>query len=370
MSLYEERLKRTLDAIHMKKVDKIPFSYSGPAYMARAQGYNMTEFTTDFDKAADAAVGFCLDHSGIDSLHSPQFSPYAVSVLWLSQVKRPGYELGDDELWQLDEKELMTLDDYEIIVRDGYGPWLANFMHTKLDDPLEKMASFIAAAPNTFGRCAMEAQVPVMNAATACAPIEAFCGARQMTNFFFDLMDEPELVKAAMDKAFEFSYAGYVGQLEALHPLGAWVGGWRAAPQLMNHDMFMEFVWPYLKKLVEVTAEHGTIPILHFDSCWDSELETLLELPERTCLLMTDSSTDLRKARNILGDHMAIMGDVPATMLAFGTPDEVYDYTTKLIDDVGPETGLIVSSGCDCPLNANAECVDAMIQATIDYRIA
>ena len=53
-------------------------------------------------------------------------------------------------------------------------------------------------------------------------------------------------------------------------------------------------------------------------------------------------------------------------LLAFGTASEVYDYTHKLIDDVGPRTGLIVSSGGETPLNAKAEHVDAMVQAAWD----
>ena len=60
---------------------------------------------------------------------------------------------------------------------------------------------------------------------------------------------------------------------------------------------------------------------------------------------------------------------IPATLLAMGSESETYDYVAKLIDDVGPSTGLIVSSGCDCPLNAKQENVDAMIQATIDYQV-
>ena len=86
-------------------------------------------------------------------------------------------------------------------------------------------------------------------------------------------------------------------------------------------------------------------------------------------MLMLDGSTDMRKAREILDDRMCLLGDVPSSMLAFGTPSEVYDYVTKLIDDVGPKTGLMISSGCDCPLNAKDENVDAMIQATVDYQV-
>jgi uroporphyrinogen-III decarboxylase len=54
-------------------------------------------------------------------------------------------------------------------------------------------------------------------------------------------------------------------------------------------------------------------------------------------------------------------------MLAYGSANDVYDYCTKLIRDVGPKTGLILSSGCDCPLNAKDENVDAMIQASLDF---
>jgi uroporphyrinogen-III decarboxylase len=56
------------------------------------------------------------------------------------------------------------------------------------------------------------------------------------------------------------------------------------------------------------------------------------------------------------------MGDVPATMLAFGTPDEVYEYCIKLIKELGPE-GFILHSGCDIPIDAKLPNVQAMVAA-------
>ena len=47
MELYAKNVERTLKAVHMEKVDKIPFSYSGPAYMARHQGLKISEFVSD-----------------------------------------------------------------------------------------------------------------------------------------------------------------------------------------------------------------------------------------------------------------------------------------------------------------------------------
>ncbi len=36
--------------------------------------------------------------------------------------------------------------------------------------------------------------------------------------------------------------------------------------------------------------------------------------------------TDIRKAKEVLGDHMCIMGDVPPALLSSGTPEQVYEH--------------------------------------------
>jgi uroporphyrinogen-III decarboxylase len=291
----------------------------------------------------------------------------ALPILWLSEVKLPGKDLPANELWQLHEKERMSFEDYQKIIDEGYTKWVMKYLREQAGNPLPKLLMYKLKAASVPKRM-QEAGIPIMNGASIGSPIEGFCGARQMMNFFMDIMEEPEIVKEAMDKAMPFMETLFSAQIKK-GCVGAWVGGWRAAPQLMSHDTFMEFVWPYLKRLILLAIEKGVTPVLHFDSNWERELETLKELPERKCILMLDGSTDMRKAREVLDDRMCLMGDVPSRLLAYATPDEVYNYTTKLIDDVGHNTGLIVSSGCDCPLNAKDENVDAMIQATIDYSV-
>ncbi len=207
-----------------------------------------------------------------------------------------------------------------------------------------------------------------MNGASIDSPKECFCGGRQMSNFLMDMIEEPETVKPAMASAQKYLCKLFEYQLTLTKPFAARIGGWRASPTMISHDCFMEFAWPYMKELIEIALRHWVVPVQHFDSCWNRELETLRALPPRKSILMLDGTTDMRKAREILEDRMCLMGDVPATMLAFGTADETYDYCKKLIEDVGHNTGLILSSGCDCPLNAKDENVDAMIQASLDCR--
>ena len=370
MSLYQEHLERTMKAIRMEKVDKIPLSWNGPAYLPKRQGLTTAEAVTDFPRAVDTAVEFCREHPGVDSIHSPCMTPYTLPLLWLAEVKVPGIDLPDDELWQVHEYEKMSVDDYQAIIDGDYAEWRERYMKERIGDPLNQPAAlaYFDYAPTAIQRMKDEAGIPVMNCAYGLTPIENFCGARGMENFFVDLFEEPELVKKAMDAAWPALLEGFLDGL-ASKPVGAWVGGWRAAPQMLSHDMWMEYVWPYLEEMILKTIEAGVTPVLHFDSCWDNEIETLATLPAKKCVLMLDGYTDARKAREILDERMCLLGDVPPSLLAFGTADEVYDYVTKLIDDVGPKTGLMISSGCDCPLNAKDENVDAMIQATVDYQV-
>ena len=368
MTDYQRRLQRMLNAVHMKPVDKIPVSYNGPAYLAKEMGLTIGEYVSDFKKATDAAVAFLRKHPGIDSIHSPIIDPRCLSLLWLSPVLMPGIDLPEDELWQVIEKETMTEDDYEIILKEGFGPWSAQIMKDRLGDPLSKMEPFFRYEKVCYQRI-HEAGYPVMNPVSSATPFEHLCGGRTLMNFFVDLVDDPEYILEVSEKIMEHDLASLKQTLTENQPISLWIGGWRSAPELLSHDTWMEFVWPNLKKAITTTVDMGAIPILHFDSCWNRELEILKELPPRKCILMLDGSTDIHLAREILDDRMCIMGDVPAQMLAFGTEDDVYRYATGLIRDIGPKTGYIVSSGCDVPLNARPENVAAMIQAACDYAV-
>ena len=113
--------------------------------------------------------------------------------------------------------------------------------------------------------------------------------------------------------------------------------------------------------IISFGVESANLEILEFYKK-KIDLERFRELPRGRCILALDGENDIFKAREVLGDHMCIMGDVPASMLFLGTPDKVYAYCTRLIRELGPE-GFILQSGCDIPANAKLENVQAMVAA-------
>jgi uroporphyrinogen-III decarboxylase len=144
-----------------------------------------------------------------------------------------------------------------------------------------------------------------------------------------------------------------------------WIGGGRGAPAMISPPMWDRFVWAYFRKLVDEVVGHGLIPVLHLDSCWDRELKRFRELPKGKVIMALDGETDIFKAKKVLGDHMCLMGDVPAIKFFMANPDEVYQYCTRLIRELGPQ-GFILHSGCDIPENAKLENVQAMVSAALD----
>ncbi len=207
--------------------------------------------------------------------------------------------------------------------------------------------------------------VPVLSGGDVTTPFELLCGSRSLAEFAIDLIEIPEKISAAMDAMVpHLAGSGLRRAKRHGYPL-VWVGGWRTAPSMLSPDMWRRFVWPYFKRIVCEVVDAGLIALLHLDSNWTRELECFKELPRGRCIMALDGETDIFKAKEILEDHMCIMGDVPASMLYLDTPDIVYDYCTKLIRGLGP-TGFILQSGCDIPANAKLENVKAMVSAALD----
>jgi uroporphyrinogen-III decarboxylase len=97
-------------------------------------------------------------------------------------------------------------------------------------------------------------------------------------------------------------------------------------------------------------------------------LPYLLQLPKGKCVCDLDGMTDIFKAKEILGGHMCISGDVPASLLTLGTAEEVRNYCEKLIDEIGKDGGFFLTTGCECPVDAAFENVKTMVETAKTYR--
>jgi len=363
-ALYNERLNRIKTAVALGTPDRVPVVPVGNSFCANHLGVKVSEFAKDIELSCDVMLKSFTSLGSPDGIQQPFFSPKLLSYQWLSKVKVPGVDLSEGVPWQVAEAEMMTKEDYDLIINQGYMNWFNDFLLNRLGNLGEKMKPIFEFAPKAIQK-ATDIGLVTLSPLVLCIPYEVFCGGRTMSQFTKDMFRMPDKVQAAMDIAMEEIIADTRQTLRAVKPTGVWVGGWRAASQFLSPKMWQRFVWPYFKRMTEVVVEEGVIPVLHMDSNWERDLEFFRELPKGKCIFSPDHATNIYKIKEVLGDHMCIMGDVPASLTALGTPEEVHEYSTKLLKEIGP-SGFILSSGCDIPFNAKPENVAAMIAAATD----
>ena len=75
------------------------------------------------------------------------------------------------------------------------------------------------------------------------------------------------------------------------------------------------------------------------------------------------------KAKEVLGDRICIRGNVPASLLNLGSPEEVRAYCRNLIEKVGKGGGFILDGATGIPDEAKPENVRAMADAVTQYGV-
>lgn len=140
----------------------------------------------------------------------------------------------------------------------------------------------------------------------------------------------------------------------------------RSSNDFISPAHYERFAHPSIELITRYLDRHGIVSGLHCDGNWDRNFELMKDLPDSTYFQL-DSTSDIFRARRVLGERRLLMGDVSATALAFGTPEEIDSYCERLLRDVGGRGRLILSSGCEVPPNAKPENVRAMIGAASKY---
>ena len=191
---------------------------------------------------------------------------------------------------------------------------------------------------------------------------------RSIQEFFTDLFRCPEKVLEALDIVTSGLAETVKNNALASGAKGFFIGSYRCSGEFISPKQFEKFALPFLSKLVGVLADAGILVTLHCDNDWTLNLPYLRErLPRGKCIVAFDHHTDIFKAKEILRDHTCILGDVPATLLTIGNPDEVKDYCKKLIDVVGDGGGFILGSGDELPVDTKPENLRAMIETAKTY---
>jgi hypothetical protein len=406
--LSREREKRVTDAIQLKIPDRVPVIAGIGYFAANYAGIPCSAAFYDY-KAWVAANIKTLKDFQPDMLMTQNFTPgKALEIINPKQTKWPGHGVDPNQGHQAIEIDNMRPDEYDDYLKDtsdfmlrvyisrtsdelkglskipklsevGQGPMATNALAEAMAEP-EVAHAFLTlikagremkkwrARTMKFDKMIQDMGFPQYIHGMAMAPFDQISHSlRGMAGTMQDMFRQP-------DKLLETCEYLLKRTLERPMPRGKGDGSYRVfMPLTRGSDDFMslkhfeKFYWPTLKKLTLHIIENGGTPVMFFEGNFTSRLEHLLELPKGKILAQLDT-TDIYRAKEMLRDHMCIMGNVPSSLLQVGTVQDVKDYCKKLIDVIGKGGGYILSSRSTTE-RAKAANLKAMIEFTKEYGV-
>lgn len=376
-------MARVRAAVNLEQGDRVPVSLMmGAAMPCRYKGITQGELYRNPDKAQQAVFEVFDELGGYDAVGGGANTCRDENLLDAPmRVKVPGRDLPEDDPIQWEETEVLTHEDYDRIIERGWKQFMFEFYprfrgwnpaqyHTRIEDRAAKDVNRQKGIMKTWE----EKGVPVCQISYVNTPLMMLSTSRSFVKFTMDLHRMPDRVEAAMDAMIDDLIEV---SIKSVRDMGVSAPTGIPAKSLVMERggafyyplrIFERFEWPYTKKMVHAFIDAGIMPILHFDQDWTLNLPYLKELPRGKCLCQFDSCTDIFKAKEILGDHLCIMGDVSPSLLSLGTPEDVEAYCRKLIDVVGEGGGFILGVGCSVPIRAKFENLKAMVDTAKDYR--
>ena len=118
----------------------------------------------------------------------------------------------------------------------------------------------------------------------------------------------------------------------------------KGADGFMSRAQFEKFYWPFWKQNMMALYEEGITSYLFIEGSYNQRLDYLAEMPEKSLVCHFDK-TDMRRVKDMLSEKHIIAGNVPASLMAAGTTDEVRAYCDDLVELFDGDA-YIMAHGC------------------------
>jgi uroporphyrinogen-III decarboxylase len=191
-------------------------------------------------------------------------------------------------------------------------------------------------------------------------------GMRGSKGGMLDMFRHKDKLMAAVDKAGVLILRGVEESCKMNHSPFVFLPMHWGLDGFMSLEQFKTFYWPPLRKNLLWLIERNLIPIVLWEGKCDRRLETIADIPRGKAVYWFEQ-TDIFRAKEVLGDTVCLRGNVPASMLVTGTPDDVDEYCKKLITKVGKGGGFLLDGSLGIPDEAKIENVVAMAKSVKKY---
>jgi hypothetical protein len=402
---YKARVQRLIDAIDLKKPDRVPLMLPTANFPIHHAGRTVQQAMYDYEELRVAWMKFICEFE-TDVYRSP-------SIVWPGKAfedldyrlyKWPGHGLaGNAPSYQFIEGEYMKADEYDALIRDPSDFWMRVFLPRVFGafEPFRRLSPFttlvevpvfyflpytqpeVQAALQTLidtgreiakwfeivrdcDREALAAGLPCLQGMVVKAPFDVIGDTLRGTQGIIkDMYRQPDKLIEALEKIASIN----VEHVKSHGQRGQFISMYlhKGSDGFMSPKQFETFYWPTLKKVILGIIHEGFVPVLFAEGTYDSRLETVKDLPERSVIWWFDQ-TDMARAKRILGEKACLAGNVPSSLMCTGTPETVKEKCRELIEAVGKGGGFILTGGANID-KGNPANLKAMMEAAKEYGV-
>ncbi len=384
--MYHERITRTIKAMMCQQPDRVPVNLPVGFFPAYYAGGTLKQAMNDYPFLKTAWLKFMEDfYYDMDAFMAPSlvFSAPAMEILQYKPYQWPGHGLGDNvNSYQFVEAAYMNADEYEYLIKDpsdfafrvmiprsvgcleplSQFPALNSFMGMpmgiaypfmnpkmreafqsliKAGEELEKRSHYIME----FDRASQEAGFPGGGGGLAVAPFDIIGDfLRGTTGTILDMYRQPEKLLAAIDVFTEQTITRLISSINANGGFSVSFPLHKGDDTFMSNKQFERFYWPSLKKVIDALINEGIMVSLFAEGKYNRRLEYIGDFPKGWVQWRFDQ-TDMANAKKMVGKTCCISGNVPASVMLYGSPMEVKEYCRRLIETCAPGGGYVLSGG-------------------------
>ena len=405
---YDARWERILACARLEQPDRMPVGFQSFFFPANYGGISYKEMMYDYEKAKKVCFDVVAEFEpdGTYPLLMGTGQGLALEKLDFKQLQWPGHGVGENQPYQYLDREYMTADEYDDFLFDPTGFYIQKYLPrvAGVFEGFDKLPSFpglhyfrlvngirsfalpevrasfekiVAAAEEVnvfFGhhidwvQRINAAGFPLFNGSASVAPYDFIADYfRGATNMMTDLYRRRDKLLAMLDKARVFLLRQTIDAARATGNPVVFIPIHWAPDAFMSPKQFETFWWPTFREMLIGLIDAGLTPMPLWEADCEKRLEIIKDVPPGKCIYWFER-TDMVRAFEVLGDVVALRGNLSPSLMTTGQPAEIDAAVKHLVDNVWNKGGnLILDGAFGMPDETPVDNVRAMFDAARKY---
>ncbi|GAB4318726.1 MAG: hypothetical protein Kow0069_22020 [Promethearchaeota archaeon] len=350
-----------------KPPDRVPFAPLMDYFYARVAGVRVDEFVcTPYSELLKLTKSVHSTFANLfDLAHVPMGRVYSFfqPVPLAHTAFYAKLHLPDDvgQVLQFLEEPYVGVDDLPRLASEGAK---VAWRPRPLRPLLEVLVDFLQLGAHV-DHWERRERVPLYTGSAIATPMEALSYLMGMSRWAHAARKHPETVRAACDALLPGLMANDLLLKEFSGVKRAYVCLERVSPKFLSPAAFERFAWPHLKAIVGENNRRGHVNLFHMDTDWSDFLHYFATLPKNGKYLFHLEATPMDVAADEVGHLGALMGNLDASTLVFGSARKVAAKAESLISALKDSCRLILSAGCHLPPDTPPENVLAILETVL-----